>query len=97
MASTTAQVRDLAGRLAAGAAAAGAAIVAQRALEAGWRRRTGHAPPSKNPLDRDSSLRDALIWTAVVTAGVAAARVLARKGTERLLARSAAPEAETVV
>jgi hypothetical protein len=79
-------MRNLGIRVAGTAAAAGAAIAARKAVESGWRLYRGEEPPSPNPFDEDTDLLDFVLWTAVVAGTVWAARRLAVKGTERLLA-----------
>ena len=79
-------MRNLVIRAAAAAAAAGAAVAARKAVESGWRVYRGEEPPSPNPFDEGTDLRDFLVWTAAVAGTVWAARRLAIRGTERLLA-----------
>lgn len=81
-------MRTLVIRAAAAAAAAGAAVAARKAVETGWRLYRHEEPPSSNPFDEDTDLRDFLIWTAIVAGTVWAAKRLAVTGTERLLAAS---------
>lgn len=70
-------------RLLAGAATTGAAVVAKRAVEFGWERATGDAPPTADKVDGDRDLRDLIIWAAVLTASVTLARKLAKSSVER--------------
>jgi hypothetical protein len=71
-------------RLLAGAATTAAAVVAKRAVEFGWERATGDAPPTAQKVDGDRDLRDLIVWAAVLTASVTLARKLARRSVERL-------------
>lgn len=71
-------------RLLAGAATTAAAVVAKRAVEFGWERATGDAPPTSKDVDGDHDLRDLIIWAAVLTASVTLARKLAKSSVERL-------------
>lgn len=70
-------------RLLAGAATTAAAVVAKRAVELGWERVTGDAPPSAAEASDDRGLRDLIIWTGVLAASVTLARKLAQRGVER--------------
>jgi hypothetical protein len=73
-------------RLIASGAAAGAAVGARRAAEAGWWRARGAAPPTSETEVRDhTDLRDRLAWTGLLLVSVLLARRLATSTTERLL------------
>ena len=78
-------MNPLLARMVTGAAAAAAAVAARRAAEAGWRLVQGSEPPSASDVADDTQLRDLLLWSAVVAAGVVIARKLAVSQTERLL------------
>ena len=58
--------------------ALGAAAVAHKALDAGWRYSTRGKPPA-NPENPNVSLREAVTWTAATGAGVALARMYAQR------------------
>lgn len=60
-----------------------AAILARRALSAGWRRARGEEPPS-DPADDDVSLMEAVAWTVAAAATVEVARLLATRGAAAL-------------
>lgn len=70
-------------RLLAGAATTAAAVVAKRAVEFGWERATGDAPPSAEGISDDRDLRDLIIWAGVLAASVTLARKLAQRSIER--------------
>lgn len=75
-------------RLASAGAAAGAAIGARKAAEAGWRTFRGEEPPSGNPLSSESNMRDVVIWTVTVAGSVYLAKRLASAATERALTKT---------
>lgn len=58
--------------------AMGAAAVARKVLDKGWRLSTGRKPPA-NPADPDVSLAEAVTWSAVTGATVALARMVAQR------------------
>ncbi len=64
--------------VAAGAAIT-AAVLARRALTAGWRRARGEEPPV-DPSAHDVSLAEAVAWTVAAAATVEVARLLATRG-----------------
>jgi len=76
-------VNPIIARLLAGAATTAAAVVAKRAVEFGWERATGNAPPRADDVEGDRDLRDLIIWAAVLTASVTLARKLAESSVER--------------
>lgn len=80
-------MRQLLVTLAAGAVAAVVVDGTRRALESGWRRRTGHEP-SMNPFDSQGSAAESLLWAIVLTAAVVVVRNVTMKGTSRLLTTS---------
>lgn len=73
-------------RLATAGAAAAAAVAARRAVELGWKLATGNEPPTAGDVSDDATLRDLLLWSAVVAAAVVVARKVAASATEDLLA-----------
>lgn len=68
--------------VAAGAAIT-AAMVARRALTAGWRRACGEAPPA-DPFAQEVRLAEAVAWTIAAAATVEVARLLATRGAASL-------------
>ncbi|MCC5948483.1 MAG: DUF4235 domain-containing protein [Nitriliruptoraceae bacterium] len=72
-------------RLAAAGAAAAAAVAARRAVELGWKLTTGDEPPTARDVADDATLRDLLLWSAVVAGAVIIARKVATSATEDLL------------
>jgi hypothetical protein len=81
-------MRTLVIRVAAASAAAGAAVGARKAAEAGWRAYRGEEPPTGNPLTGDRDVRDVVLWTVTVVGSVWLAKRLASSATERLLTPS---------
>ena len=59
-------------------AAAASALVARKALTAGWRRLVGKEPPSE-PANPDTRVAEAAGWAAASAGVIAAAQVLARR------------------
>lgn len=59
-------------------AALGAASVAKKALDGGWKAATGKQPPA-NPADPDVEFREAVAWAAVSGTFVALAKMLAQR------------------
>jgi hypothetical protein len=59
-------------------AALGAAAVAKKALNTGWRAATGKQPP-ENPADPDVRMGEAVAWAMVSGTFVALARMLAQR------------------
>ncbi|HEY0890691.1 MAG TPA: DUF4235 domain-containing protein [Nocardioides sp.] len=68
-------------------AALGAAAVARKGLDAGWKVATGRKPP-QNPADPDVHLWEAVSWAAVTGACVALARMLAQRRAAGYYAKS---------
>lgn len=60
------------------AAALGAAAVAKKGLNTGWRKATGKNPPA-NPADPDVQIWEAVAWAAVSGTLIAIARMLAAR------------------
>lgn len=58
--------------------ALGAAAVAKKGLDAGWKAATGKNPP-ENPADPDVALREAVAWAAFSGTFVALARMFAQR------------------
>jgi Protein of unknown function (DUF4235) len=58
--------------------ALGAAAVAKKALNSGWRAATGKQPP-ENPADPDVRMGEAVAWAMVSGTFVALARMLAQR------------------
>lgn len=67
--------------------ALGAAAVARKALDTGWRAATGKTPP-ENPADPDTAFGEAVAWAVVTGAAVAMARMLAQRRAAGYYARS---------
>ena len=67
--------------------ALGAASVARKAIDKGWRMATGKNPP-ENPADPDVSVGEAVAWAAVTGALVALARMFAQRRAAGYYARS---------
>lgn len=68
--------------------ALGAATLAKKALDAGWRAATGKHPP-ENPADPDVRMVEAVAWAAVSGTFVALARMLAQRRAADYYRRSA--------
>jgi hypothetical protein len=60
------------------ASALGAAAVARKGVDAGWKVATGKKPP-QNPADPDVKFWEAVAWSAATGAFVALARMLAQR------------------
>ncbi len=60
------------------AAALGAAAVAKKTINAGWKTATGKNPPA-NPADPDVNVWEAVTWAAVSGTLIAIARMLATR------------------
>lgn len=58
--------------------ALGAAAVAKKGLDAGWKAATGKQPPA-NPADPDVSIKEAVAWAAASGTFVALAKMLAQR------------------
>jgi Protein of unknown function (DUF4235) len=70
------------------AAALGAAAVAKKALDTGWRAATGKHPP-ENPADPDVQIGEAVAWAMVSGTFVALARMFAQRRAADYYRRSA--------
>jgi thiazole synthase ThiGH ThiG subunit len=68
--------------------ALGAATLAKKALDTGWRAATGKKPPV-NPADPDVRMAEAVAWAAVSGTFVALARMLAQRRAANYYAKSA--------
>jgi hypothetical protein len=68
--------------------ALGAAAVAKKALDTGWRAATGKQPP-QNPADPDVQMREAVLWAVVSGTFVALARMVAQRRAAHYFRRSA--------
>jgi hypothetical protein len=68
--------------------ALGAATLAKKALDAGWKAATGKHPP-ENPADPDVAVAEAVAWAVVSGTFVALARMLAQRRAARYYERSA--------
>jgi thiazole synthase ThiGH ThiG subunit len=66
----------------------GAATVAKKALDTGWRAATGKHPP-ENPADPDVQMAEAVAWAVVSGTFVALARMLAQRRAATYYRRSA--------
>lgn len=78
--STQSTVSKVVGLLVAG----GAAWLAQKTVSAAWRRATGHVPPKADD-DSGAGLAEVAIAAAVTGAIAALTRVLATRGTARIM------------
>jgi hypothetical protein len=68
--------------------ALGAAALAKKALDTGWRAATGKHPP-ENPADPDVAMGEAIAWAIVSGTFVALARMLAQRRAASYFQRSA--------
>jgi hypothetical protein len=68
--------------------AVGAAAVARKGLDRGWRIATRRKPPA-NPADPDVALWEAVVWSAATGAAVALARMFAQRRAAGYYVRSA--------
>lgn len=68
--------------------ALGAATLAKKALDAGWRAATGKHPP-ENPADPDVAVGEAVAWAIISGTFVALARMLAQRRAANYYAKSA--------
>ena len=66
----------------------GAAALAKKALDTGWKAATGKHPP-ENPADPDVQMREAVAWAVVSGTFVALARMLAQRRAADYYRRSA--------
>lgn len=69
------------------AAALGAAAMAKKGLNTGWRAATGKNPPA-NPADPDVDIKEAVAWAAVSGTLVAIARMAASRKAANYYAKS---------
>ena len=69
------------------AAALGAAAVAKKTINTGWKAATGKNPPA-NPADPDVDVWEAVTWAAVSGTLIAIARMLATRRAANYYARS---------
>jgi Protein of unknown function (DUF4235) len=67
--------------------ALGAAAIAKKALNSGWRAATGKNPPA-NPADPDVDMKEAVAWAIVSGTLIAVARMLATRRAANYYARS---------
>ncbi len=68
-------------------ASLGAAALAKRGLDAGWKLLTGKKPP-ENPADPDVATREAVMWAVASGASVALARMLANRRAANYFVKS---------
>lgn len=68
-------------------AALGAASVAKKALDGGWKAATGKQPPA-NPADPDVEIWEAVAWAAASGTFVALAKMFAQRRAADYYARS---------
>jgi hypothetical protein len=68
--------------------ALGAAALAKKALDTGWKAATGKHPP-ENPADPDVQMTEAIAWAVVSGTFVALARMLAQRRAANYYRRSA--------
>jgi thiazole synthase ThiGH ThiG subunit len=68
--------------------ALGAATLAKKALDTGWKAATGKNPPA-NPADPDVQMAEAVAWAIVSGTFVALARMLAQRRAADYYRRSA--------
>jgi hypothetical protein len=64
----------------AAAAAIVAGIAARKMVKAAWQKKY-HEDPPQNPADRDTSWREALMWSAATGAVIGVTRMVARRST----------------
>lgn len=77
-----AEKKGVGGRVTGALVGAAAAFVARKVLFFGWKQVTGKEPP-EHPEDPQVALREALVWGVLLGAGVAAARTVATRVTNR--------------
>ena len=70
------------------ASALGAATVARKGIDQGWRIATRRKPP-QNPADPDVALWEAVAWSAATGAAVALARMFAQRRAANYYVKSA--------
>jgi Protein of unknown function (DUF4235) len=75
----SAKIASLAASFAAGA-------IARKIITIGWKRVTGHEPPT-DPHDPDVALKEALGWSIVMGVGMEASRLLAARAIAKRTAR----------
>ncbi len=68
-------------------AALGAAAVARKGLDTGWKAATGKTPPD-NPADPDVAVWEAVAWASITGAAVALARMFAQRRAASYYLRS---------
>ena len=68
--------------------ALGAAAIAKKALDSGWKAATGKRPP-ENPADPDVRMGEAIAWAVISGTLVALARMLAQRRAADYYRRSA--------
>jgi len=68
--------------------ALGAAALAKKALDSGWKAATGKRPP-ENPADPDVQMGEAIAWAVISGTLVALARMLAQRRAADYYRRSA--------
>ncbi len=68
--------------------ALGAAALAKKALDSGWRAATGKRPP-ENPADPDVQMVEAIAWAVVSGTFVALARMMAQRRAANYYRKSA--------
>jgi len=68
--------------------ALGAAAVAKKALDTGWKAATGKRPPA-NPADPDVQMAEAVAWAIVSGTFIALARMLAQRRAATYYLKSA--------
>lgn len=68
--------------------ALGAAAIAKKALDSGWKAATGKRPP-ENPADPDVQMGEAIAWAVISGTLVALARMLAQRRAADYYRRSA--------
>ncbi len=68
-------------RIAAGGAGLAASLVVRQLLKTTWRHATDKEPP-EDPTSKRHGLGEALAWTAVSAAAIAATQLLVRRGIE---------------
>lgn len=63
-----------------------AALAARKMIQGGWRLTTGHDAPEK-PESDDYGWKEAILFSAITGALVGVARLLATRGTTRMIGR----------
>jgi hypothetical protein len=80
------QTQSIVAKLIGAGAALAAAFVVQQVLNQAWKAKTGHKPPKADD-QGDAGLSEVVVAAALTGALVAAARVLATRGTARFTAK----------